>query len=952
VHVFDQMQADPDRRLDAVDVMLANEPERLVAWGRGPLAQSGVASALVGPTIGARATSQPTAPSYVDARGRDWSYADLMQRRDATARRLAALLGPAPAVVAVASRRTIDYVALQLAAYSHGWMLVPLDPEWPAHRMRAVMDVAAPALVLYDDPDVGRRLRQIVDERRALEPDPRTQAAAAAPGSVVALAATAVAPLVEDGESVRTAVIVPPPVSAAEASWPVYSIFTSGSTGAPKGVLIAQRALAAHGHGAVHAYGLGAADRVLQFAAPAFDVAVEETIPTLMAGGALIELPEGLMADLRAFLAFVHQRRLTVLNLPSAFFHLLMLHLDEQRATLPACVRLVVIGSEKPTSWSVSTFVERHPGVRLMNAYGPTEATITSLVCDVSGLALAGGLQGDPPIGRPLGACEVMLLDQRSSPCPVGIAGEICIAGPQVAMGYINAPEQAASRLTRSPRDGAPMYRTGDLGRWRADGLIEFLGRADEQVKIRGVRVEPGEIEAAIRAIDGVNDAAVVVRSAGRGNELVAFVVKRVDFMATEAALRAHLQERLPGAFVPSEIRYIAELPLNTSGKVHRKALAEEARRLVPSSREITGPTGDLETYIHGVFTRLLERGDIDIDDSFFDIGGHSLLAVRLVGELNGIAKTPVALATVFGSPSVRALASSIGTLRTAVQLPSVIALNARATTYLRADEAARALEPEPMFFICGVHLYTRVAQAMEPDRAAFGIFLDFDAEVVAGKRLRLHVPTMAAEYLAKLRDVCPRGPYLLAGVSFGGMLAYEMAQQLRAAGDDVRLLVLLDTILPRAFVARGRREVMMRWVRRYFVRSLGMDPKVALREALGRWFGRAPHRAASEEGLKVLRDRVFRAAAEEHDTRVAPYDGAVVLIRARQRLDLDDERITWDLGWSGLLPHGTAFFAVDGDHLGILVEPGNLEVARIVRQQVALLDDQRRRMPVPPRFK
>jgi amino acid adenylation domain-containing protein len=954
VHVFEQMQANVMSRLDALHALLPGEAERLQAWGRGPLLSQAANRTpfehgddpLVGAAVAAQAQAQPTAPAYIDATGRAWSYAQLMQRRDAMAlllehhAPLAASAGPPvvatePPVVALAAKRNLDFVALQLAAYTHGWTLVPLDPEWPVARLRAVLAAAQPRVVFVGEDAVGDRLAQaqstaaIVKMDRAVPP--------AVQAAVHAL----------DAPQPKIAVL-----GASGAARPAYAIFTSGSTGAPKGVLIAQRSLAAHAQGCLHAYGLHTHDRVLQFAAPAFDVAVEETVPTLVAGGSLVELPEGLMADVQAFLDHLHAMAVSVLNVPSAYFHLLVQHLHDRRVALPAGIRLVVIGSDKPTPWSVATFLASHPSVRLMNAYGPTEATISAVVCDVSALHAAGCLDGDPPIGRPLGRCEVHLLDAWGRPCPQGLPGEIAIAGPQVTMGYLNASVEAMQRLTVSPVSGQPMYRTGDLGRWREDGELEFLGRADEQVKIRGVRVELGEVEGAIRSLDNVSDAAVIVRHGGRGNELVAFVVKSGESATSEQTLRDQLKDKLPAASVPSEVRFLAELPINSSGKIHRKLLTEQALRELPVIRAVQRPIGDMETYVHGLFQRVLKRQDVDVHDSFFDIGGHSLLVSQVVGELNKVSNARVDMQTVFANPSVRSLAAVMGSTRQQVRLPSVLALNARAAAYLEADEAARASEPDPIFFVCGIALYASLAQAMEPDRAAFGIFLDLDDELMAGRRLKLHVPAVADEYLAKLREVKPHGPYLLGGVSFGGMLAYEVAQRLRRDGEAVPLLVLLDTILPRAYGGEGRVSWMLQWVRKRVAQTTGMNPKEALREWFHMRLRPRSRRVTDTATLKVLQDRVFRAAGEMHDEHLQVYEGAVVLFRARHRMEGDGEQVSWDLGWSRLLPHDYATFSVEGDHLTILAEPGNHEIARIVRRQLALLNELNRSVQPPARFK
>lgn len=925
--VLRQMRSDPSRLLGQLELTLPGEREKLLAWSKGPLTDR-LDGRVLAQVLAQREDDDADRPAFVEASGQLRTHRDLRARRDDAIGHLQSQLGARPACIAVATKRSVGYLALQLAAFTRGDVFVPLDPDWPLQRLVDVIRVARPKALYVEGDEMARAMA-------------RPASTGADDWPVV----VRIGDIVRAGVDQRPDTALEATVPASEA--PAYAIFTSGSTGTPKGVLVTHAALMAHAAAAVACYGLSSSDRVLQFASPAFDVALEESIPILTVGGCLIEREDAFATDIDLFLRGVAERAVTVLNLPSGFFHLLMLHLHERDMRLPGSVRLVVFGSERPTTWSVQTLHSLHPHVRMVNAYGPTEATITSNACDVTALLSRRGLYGDVPIGGPWGACQTYLLDAHERLCPPGVPGEICITGPQVAHGYLHGPEAGATRFGASPIDGQRMYRTGDVGRWRDDGLMEFIGRADEQVKIRGVRVEPGEVEQALRSFEGVSDAAVIVRPSARGHELVAFVMTHAGADVSETLLRDGLSAKLPGSFVPSEVRVVSAFPRLSNGKLDRKAMATLAKVMPVDQRDVAEASGDLETFILGTFSRLLGRDDLGVNDSFFDSGGHSLLAIQLLGAINRIVNPPISLGTIFAAPTVRALAAHIDQPQR-VHLPSVVPLNGRALALMapRArgvdnewpEDRIRVAEPLPMFLVCGVNLYAQLARSMNADRAVFGVFVENEERVAAGQWMQLDASRMAAGYIDVLKSQWPNGPYILGGVSFGGLLAYEMAQQLRRSGDKVRLLVLLDTILPRAIRVHGALARFRRKLRIWVENATGLNPREFAFDSLSRVMTRLGQRNAGRVVVeaRVARDRMYRMAADKYDRIVQPYSGEALLVRARRSLEDEREKIDWDHGWAGLLPHETPFFGVDGDHLGILVQPGADAIARIVQQKLS----------------
>jgi amino acid adenylation domain-containing protein len=736
-----------------------------------------------------------------------------------------------------------------------------------------------------------------------------------------------------------------------------YLLFTSGSTGRPKGTRIGHRALAAHADAAIPELGLEAGDRVLQFTSPGFDVSIEEVVPTILAGAQVVLRGDDAGRDPAVLLTEIERAAVTVLNLPSAYFHELVLHLESTYARLPRSVRLVVVGGERPSPETYARFAAlfgrasttgEQPMVRFVNAYGPTEVTITSVLCDVGAAGVPPDGRTELPIGRPFGACRAHVVrvppgpsrarDETAPFVPRLAAlkepGELWLAGPQVAQGYLGRPDATARAFVPDPfaeegdRDRVA-YRTGDLVKRDARGQLVFLGRIDRQIKLRGHRIEPEEIEAVLLRLGHVRDAAVVLAEHGDDRALVAFVTA-LDPARRDAleptAIRDALAAQLPAVMVPARVEVLPALPIAPTGKVDRDALVrrgEQILREAPRTCVASETQNDVEAWLRAAFAEVLGREDVDLEASFFEQGGHSLSAIRLVSRLGRERPDiPLTLAGFFMAPSVRALARAVGA-RATESAPTLVRLSAR------RPEIAGAT---PLFCVCGVHLYGSLARAMECDRPVFGAFLPVEADAITGDGRTLDVAAMARGYLELIRREQPAGPYLLAGVSFGGLLAYEMAQQLRAGGEEVRLLVLLDAILP-----RGLTRAPLATRLRLQVERLREDSDAVL-GALRRRLDRARERVLGARGglgprdAERVRDELFRAAGEAYDRTIRPYRGRVVLFRARGGLGYEGEVVRWDMGWSGLVPADTPIHAVEGDHLGILREPGVSEIARVLR--------------------
>jgi amino acid adenylation domain-containing protein len=533
-------------------------------------------------------------------------------------------------------------VAALLAVWQAGAAYLPLDPEYPGERLAFMIG------------DAGARV-VVTSARLALRPWPGV--------SLVLADGPADTGSGDRGPADGT-------WPAAGPGQPAYVIYTSGSAGRPKGVLVEHGALASRVHWMRDAYGIGPADRVAQFASLSFDAHAEELWPALSAGASVLLLPDG-AATLPDELRRPAGREVTVLDLPTAYWHRLTEALDE--VTWPEPLRLMIIGGEQAHAAAVARWRARFADrVQLVNTYGPTEATIVATACALG----AADTAGRPPIGWPIGGTVAHVLGRNGERVPPGSAGELYLGGASLARGYLGRPALTAERFGPDPYGppGSRLYRTGDRVRLRADGRLEFLGRLDEQLKVRGFRVEPGEVTAALLAHPGVREAAV----AADGDRLVAYVAGS----AGPDELRGHLAALLPAHLVPTAWVPVDVLPLTANGKVDLTALPAPEPA---AAAQFVPPRTDAEVLVAGVWAAVLglDAGQVGAHDDFFALGGHSLLATRVAALLRNAVEVDVPIRTVFDQPTVAKLATAVEGL-----LIEQLSL-------LSDADAARALEQE-----------------------------------------------------------------------------------------------------------------------------------------------------------------------------------------------------------------------------------------------------------------
>jgi len=429
----------------------------------------------------------------------------------------------------------------------------------------------------------------------------------------------------------------------------------------PKGVQVTHESVANYTAVALDAFGLTSNDRVLQFASISFDTATEEIFPCLAAGATLVLRDDAMVSSVPLFLQRCADWSITVLDLPTAYWHELTAAIARRNLTLPEAIRLVILGGERARPDTVQAWQARFGGrVRLLNTYGPTEATVVSTMHDVPA-ALPAGAPVEVPIGRAIPGARAFILDRDLRPVTLGAPGELHIGGVGLSRGYLGRPDLTAEKFVPNPFSTVPgerLYKTGDLVRFLEDGTIQFLGRIDQQIKLRGYRIELSEIEAALRRDAAVEDAVVIVRGDGTpGQRLVAYVVARGGALVS-GDLRRRLRESLPDYMVPASFVLLEKLPLTPSGKIDRDALgpADEPQPL----ETYHSPETALQQTLASIWRELLGIERVGIDDNFFDLGGHSLLLLQLHSRLHEAFENVPSAIDLFRYSTVRVLAEHL----------------------------------------------------------------------------------------------------------------------------------------------------------------------------------------------------------------------------------------------------------------------------------------------------
>lgn len=840
------------------------------------------------------------------------TYRELNARANGLAERLIERGAKPGQYIGLALSRSIDMYVAVIAIIKTGAAYLPLDPKYPQDRLRSMIDDAQPVVVITNS-----ELR----------------------GSIPV---TTERILIVDAGATKALQLETTSTVSVRADDPAIVIFTSGTTGRPKGVMLTQRGIANSNQFMISLLELRAGDRSPQVASINFDVSIEEIFCTLNSGATLVIPPTEVLDSVERFLLFVASQRLTVLNLSTQLWRELVRHCDDEGRQFPDCVRLVIVGGERTPRETYQAWL-RVGGARIrwMNGYGPSEACPMSTTYIPK--SIGEPLVGDPPIGRPIANWNIYVLDGWQRPVPIGAPGELYVGGVGVARGYLKRRELTAERFVTDPfqkSTDARMYRTGDRVRWRDDGQLDFFGRVDTQIKLRGFRIEPGEIETALMTHEAVAQALVKLVTTPAGHDqLVGYVVPRGRMHVTASELLEHLQTRVPGFMIPNQIVLLEVFPRTNNGKIDQRALPDPlAERSFNASRPIETRRSPLAVQLAKAWAGVLGLSQVADDDDFFALGGDSLRAMRITAKVESLTGAVVSLATL-------ASARTFGKYVAAVERQRASAVTTAVLLREGTRDAAVFLAPS----LCGdVFLYRHMVDALQTERAIWGLQL---RGIEGREAIDESVEAVAADAVRQIRIAQSRGPYRIAGYSSGGMIAYEIARQLTEAGESVALLALIDSALP-ALVEQRHRPSRFEFANRFLhnlpaviVELLAMDLseiKRRLRDKIrrptpnaGTSLCAAPSYGADEDLREYFhsdlqffsRERI--AFIRQHLRALNSYDpimfhgDAVVLRTARQPLwnPQDDA-----LGWRNLVRGHVQVSTVWGRHADLL-KPGHVAV-------------------------
>ncbi|HEV2150062.1 MAG TPA: amino acid adenylation domain-containing protein [Longimicrobiaceae bacterium] len=914
--VLEQVGDDPDRRLSRLQLMGRAERARVLGWNRTEAKYP--ADRCIHQLFEAQAERTPDAVALA-FEGRTLTFRDLDVRANRLAHHLAGR-GVGPEVrVGICMERGPELMVAILGVMKAGGAYVPLDPSFPAERMSYLLADSGVA-VLLTHARVQDRLP---------------------PGGGVEVLAI-------DREWERIAAErADPPESGVTSENLAYVIYTSGSTGLPKGVAMHHRGVCNYIHWGVRAYGADQGTGAPVFTSMAVDLTVTNLLP-LFAGHPVSLLPEESPVEA---LAQVLREQPGFGLIKITPIHLGLLNSMLAPGDLPAAAHTLVVGADFLSAEPTVPWQEHAPGVRLMNEYGPTETVVG---CSAYVLPAGKHRAGPVPVGRPIQNITFHVLDAHLEPVPVGLPGELYIGGAGVARGYLGRPELSAEKFVPDPfaDPGARMYRSGDRARWLADGNLLILGRTDAQVKIRGYRVELGEVEAVLRQRPEVRECVAVVREDRPGDRrLVAYVVADAS-AADPAELREHLRRSVPEYMVPSAIVVLDSLPQTATGKLDRKVLP--APKYPGADLEFDEPESYVEVQLIQLWEELLGVQGIGARQSFFDLGGNSFLALRLFAQVNRRFHCDLPVATLFAGATVRQMAHAILEQRSATAAP---------------PSSLVPLQPNgdlpPLFVIHSsdrnVMGYVNLVRHLGAEQPVYGL-----RDV--GEDLARPITRIAAEHVAAVRSLQPRGPYYLAGWSFGGFVAYEMAVQLEREGETVAFVGLLDTMstaLAQEWPWQGdadltstlAHEIAEQTRRPFTLRPedlQGLEPDEQVRRAVEalREQGAVPsgfEAAVLRDACRTVRDR-NRSYAGYVPGR---FSGTLTLFRASCLSPRheeffaplgDDDRQT--LGWSRHADAPVEVHPVPGTHATVAAEPHVRVLARHVRESLSAARERAARQP------
>ncbi len=802
------------------------------------------------------------------------TYRELDERSNQVGRYLQKCGVSTGSTVGLCVRRSPDMVVALLGILKAGGAYVPLDPKCPQRRLALMLEDSGAEILVTQRKWGGNICSQVREVY--IDADWETIAR-------------------EESKKPRADV---------EARDLAYVIYTSGSTGTPKGVEVEHRSVANVLLSMQRSLDVHAKDTLLGVTTLCFDIAGLEIYLPLICGARLVIATEEQARDGAFLLHLIERERATIMQATPQTWRLLI----EAGWRGPSDLRILCGGEAFPPALAREL---RNRSKKIWNVYGPTEATIWSMAHH-----LTGDETNSIPLGRPIANTQIHVLDASQQVLPVNVAGEIYIGGDGVARGYRNRSQLTAEKFLADPFGSRPsgrLYRTGDVGRYLSDGNIQYLGRRDHQLKVHGFRIELGEIEAVLDSHPAVNQCVVVAREDETGSKrLVAYFEPVPGVQFTIADIRAHLKTQLPEYMIPGAIAPIDALPLTLNGKIDRKALPDAQNLALDDRTALVAPRNEIEQMLAQLWSKVLRVSQVGVHDNFFELGGHSLLAVRIIAEIDKVFNKRLPLATLVESPTIAELAALLRKANWSPSWASLVPLRAggsKSPLFLMHAHGGNVLEYQPL------------TDHLDPDQPVYALQArGLDGCITKNRSIE----AMAADYIEEIRSLQPDGPYFLGGFCFGGLLAWEAAQQLSAIGQEVALLILIQTMNPT--YARFKPEVGMlrQWWYRAFKRidlerdnlsSRGLNcfaerardmidivgSKASI--ALDRMTNRTPKtdRLSMPYILEVLRQEHAKSYMKY---MLRPYKGTVLLLRARKQLSglMIDETSGWKEAVAGKL--------------------------------------------------
>lgn len=805
----------------------------------------------------------------VQFNAQDISYANLARQVDELAQHLSRMGVKRNTLVGVCVDRSPRMVICLLAIMQAGGTYVPIDPKQPSDRISIILEDAAPLVVITET-----KLRQKVAVDSCKQ--------------VICLDDELLGASEESFEY--------PDVKGEDLA---YIIFTSGSTGRPKGVEVRHHGLSTFLRAMSVQPGMTSDDVILSVTTISFDIAALELFLPLIVGATVRIAPYESTINGEALLLLLSQK-ISVLQATPATYRLLISSGWKGDSNLK-----ILCGGEALSYELAQQLLPLCSS--LWNMYGPTETTIWSSVHQVS------KEEKSISIGKPIIGTQMFVLNESLKPVSIGVTGELYIAGDGIANGYYGNRELTNAQFLSNPFssvENAKMYKTGDLVRYNLDMNLEYIGRIDFQVKVRGFRIETGEVENILAEHDTVKQCVVTTWPDEHGEHtLIAYLLAAYESIIDAGQLRNYLKTKLPDYMLPSKFILLEQLPLTANGKVDRKALPEpDLSSIISGNIEYVEPRNDFERSLASVWQAILKSSQIGIMDNFFDLGGDSLMTVPLVHEMERATGIRFDIGDIFSYPTIKQLVEAQSD-NIEKRASSIVPLQLLGTG-------------TPLFCLCGINIYQMLANSLGISQPVYGIYVAeeqaFLEDIMMGRRSNISVQQLATSYYEAICRQQPDGPYQLTGISFGGLLAVETAKLLKANKKDVLIVILLDTILP-----TGIQRNLLNKSKRSIRNNLNLLYSFVNKLIRGSVDQNRPN-------MSYFREQAFIKCMETYEGTNELYDGQVVLIKAKDHTAWG-KGVTFlsDYGWNRFLRGSVVCYEIPGDHLSIIQNPNVIQLAK-----------------------